>query len=185
MRAKFTGIILTGGKSSRMEADKAQTLHNGKMLIEYAIESIRPLCNQILISSSHPKHKRFGFPVVEDEQAGLGPIMGLYSSLKMSRTELNLILGCDMPNIATNTMAQLSSVNPETAAVFSWGNGKVEPLAGVYSRHAIPFMEQQLAASDLSLMGLLRVMCAEYIPYQGTDAKWQFKNTNRPEDIGC
>ena len=47
-----TGIILAGGKSSRMGEDKGLVLLNGKPMIQYVIEALKEVVSNIIIISN-------------------------------------------------------------------------------------------------------------------------------------
>lgn len=183
MKNNITGIILTGGKSSRMGTDKAELPYNGKKLVEYSIETLRPLCNDIFISSSAPEHRSYALPTIEDEYPNMGPIMGIYSCLKKSKTDLNLVISCDMPHINSEVLSLLLDNSCSMAKVFTWGAGKVEPLAGLYSKAIIPFIEKQIAEHNYKLMQLLDSSNAAKLELEGHDGSYIFKNMNRPADL--
>ena len=52
----ITGIILAGGKSTRMGTDKGFLKFNGKSFIEYSIAALKPLVSQIIIVSNNPDY---------------------------------------------------------------------------------------------------------------------------------
>ena len=102
-----TGIILAGGKSSRMGADKGLLELGGKPLITYAFQALSGLCTTILISSSSEAYHSFGYQVIEDVFPGIGPMGGIYSALGKSKTEKNLILSCDLPFASKELMSYI------------------------------------------------------------------------------
>lgn len=53
----YTGIILAGGKSSRMKTDKAVMTLGNKTLTEHIFLLLKSFCNQILISTNNPENK--------------------------------------------------------------------------------------------------------------------------------
>ena len=89
---QITGIILSGGQSTRMGTDKALLQINEKTLLENAIEICKPVCKEILISSNNPEHEKFGYKIIPDEIKNCGPLGGIYTCLKNSNTEWDL---CD------------------------------------------------------------------------------------------
>ena len=60
---KRTAIILAGGKSSRMGEDKGLMLFEGKTMIQYIIDTIQPLVDDVIIISNQTGYGIFGFPV--------------------------------------------------------------------------------------------------------------------------
>ena len=114
MQNKVTGIILSGGASRRMGQDKGLTLYRNKELIQYSIELLTPLCSQIIISSNDPtNYSKFGKQIVPDIIKGVGPIGGIFSSLKFTSTSGNLILSCDMPELSTEVPHHFRSYYPD------------------------------------------------------------------------
>jgi molybdopterin-guanine dinucleotide biosynthesis protein A len=99
--SKITGIVLAGGRSSRMGEDKSLMKLNGKALVEYSINALRPLCDKVIISSNIAAYDFTGCEVWPDELPDQAPIIGIYSCLKRSETELNVILSCDIPLMST------------------------------------------------------------------------------------
>lgn len=101
---EITGIILAGGKSSRMGKDKGLCDFKGKALVSYAIETLRPLCGNLMISANYfpEKYAEFDLPVIADEVKNIGPMGGILSCLKQSHTQHNLVLSCDTPFVTTD-----------------------------------------------------------------------------------
>lgn len=132
---EVTGIILAGGKSTRMGADKGLELLAGKPLITYAIQALAPHCQNIIISTGSDAYSHFGFQVVADEFPGIGPMGGVYSSLNKSKTLHNLVLSCDLPFVSSELLAFIlkQSVGFETAVPW-YENNYYEPLCGYYSK---------------------------------------------------
>ncbi len=128
-----TGIILAGGKSSRMGTDKGLQMLCGKPLISYAIQSLSGVCSSIIISSSSDAYKSFGYPVVADEFPGIGPMGGIYSALKQSKTEKNLVLSCDLPFVSEDLLSYILGKAGSFEVAVPWqGNQHYEPLCGFY-----------------------------------------------------
>lgn len=131
---EVTGIILAGGKSSRMGAEKGVQLLCGKPLIHYAIEALSGLCNTILVSSSSDVYQSFGLQTVADEIRGIGPMGGIYSALKQSKTEKNLVLSCDLPFVTQDLLSYILQNSEGFQVAVPWqGNQHYEPLCGFYN----------------------------------------------------
>ena len=91
----ITGIILAGGRGSRLGFDKGLLLDNGITLIERAINVLSGHCNKLIISSNNLEYNKFGIERVPDILEKNGPMMGIYSSLIASTTKHNLVLAVD------------------------------------------------------------------------------------------
>lgn len=128
-----TGIILAGGRSSRMGAEKGLQELCGKPLIHYAIEALSGLCNTIIISSSSEAYHSLGFKVVADVIPGIGPMGGIYSTLRQSKTEENLVLSCDLPFASVELLSYILENSKGYKVAVPWlGDQHYEPLCGFY-----------------------------------------------------
>ena len=97
-----TGIILAGGKSSRMGEDKGLVLLNGKPMIQYVIEALKEVVSDIIIISNNASYNKFRIPVYADLIKDKGPVGGIYTGLYHSTTELNFCISCDVPMISSD-----------------------------------------------------------------------------------
>lgn len=154
---KITGIVLAGGKSSRMGSDKSKMILNGKTLIEYSIQALRPLCEKVVISSNNNIYDYTGCEVWPDELPDGSPMVGIYSCLKRSPTEYNLILSCDMPLINTSLLEYLlENATGSDITVPIHGNNLIEPLCGIYKRTCIPVLKNFIDKGNYRLNEFIR-----------------------------
>ena len=150
-----TGIILAGGKSSRMGTDKGMQELCGKPLIQYAIQALSGLCDTIIISSSSKAYHSLGNKVVADVFPGIGPMGGIYSALKQSNTEKNLVLSCDLPFVSKELMSFIlkNSEGFEIAVPYE-GNQHYEPLCGFYNQSVLKLMGEYIQKGNYKLPDL-------------------------------
>lgn len=142
-RKDITGIILAGGKSTRMGSEKGLVLLNKKPFIKHIIEALKPLVNTIIIVSNNPEYDVFNLKITEDIIKNSGPLAGLYSGLFYSKTEHNLVLSCDVPLITTEVLEQLihdSQIDFDVIQLQS--KNKTMPLIAMYKKRC---MQQCLA----------------------------------------
>ncbi len=82
---EIAGVILSGGRSSRMGGgDKTLLTVGGKPLLKRAIERLKPQTAALAINanSSIEKYSEFGLPVVPDSMPGRqGPLAGILAGL--------------------------------------------------------------------------------------------------------
>ena len=103
------GVVLAGGRSSRMGRDKALLEHaSGVSFLDYAIGRVSPLVASIAISG-----RRLDSSTVEcvpDQTAGLGPAMAVWSAIlfaKQRQFGAILVTPIDMPDLETMHLQRL------------------------------------------------------------------------------
>lgn len=134
-KKQITGIILSGGKSSRMGTDKGFLMLNNKSFMQHSIDALKPIVSETLMVSNHTDHDAFGLKRVEDCIENAGPLAGIYSGLKASNTEYNLVLSCDIPLINTDILNRLILGIDETSEVIQIeSNGRKMPLIALYKK---------------------------------------------------
>lgn len=134
-KTNITGIILAGGKSSRMGADKGFLMLNNKPFVQYSIDALKPLVSEIIIVSDDPDYDIFGLKRITDDIKDAGPVSGIYSGLEASKTELSLVLSCDIPLITSEVLQKLiNAIDDESEIIQVESNGKSMPLIALYKR---------------------------------------------------
>jgi molybdopterin-guanine dinucleotide biosynthesis protein A len=152
----ITGILLAGGKSSRMGQDKGM-IRAGKLLMyQYPLRVLESLCNEILISTCNPMQIEESYEQVCDEIPGIGPIGGILTCLKRSSNDLNIVLSYDIPLVnkelflellshATDQSTTLPDNTPLYDAVLPAGiSGKPEPLCGIYRKNSANVFQEMI-----------------------------------------
>ena len=191
MRNDITGIILCGGKSSRMQKNKALLKLSDKTVIEIVTEKLKSIFNEVLISANDSKQYDFlNLPVVYDIFIGKGPLAGIHSALKYSSTKNNFIISCDIPLISIELIKYLINLNSEKSILLPKSNGRIQQLCGIYSKSVIDEIENifKLSEKDKNIKGsvyeLLERASNEIIDVDDLYFynKNIFLNMNSPED---
>ena len=134
-KSNITGIILSGGKSSRMGTDKGFLKLKGKTFIEHSIDALKPLVSEIIIVSNNSAYDVFNLKRVNDEIENAGPLAGVYTGLKHSSTNYNLVLSCDIPLINSEVLKLLIDAVEDTFEVIQFENNtKTSPLIALYKK---------------------------------------------------
>ncbi|SFD04727.1 molybdenum cofactor guanylyltransferase [Algibacter pectinivorans] len=134
-KKNITGIILAGGKSSRMGTDKGFLLLNNKPFVQYSIDALSPLVSEIIIVSDNADYDVFGLKRITDITKNAGPVAGICSGLKASSTDYNLILSCDIPLINTQILEKLiDNIDDYHEIIQVESNGKSMPLIALYKK---------------------------------------------------
>jgi molybdopterin-guanine dinucleotide biosynthesis protein A len=134
----ITGIILAGGKSTRMGSDKGFMEIGGTSFMSRIINTLTPYVKEIIIVSDNPDYDSFGLKRVEDIIKDSGPLAGLYTGLEHSKTEDNLVLSCDIPLINHEVISELThACDSESDIVQIKSGGRIMPLVAMYKKRCL------------------------------------------------
>ena len=179
----ITGIILAGGKSSRMGTDKGFLKLNNKPFIEYSIEALQPLVSELLIVSNNPDYDVFKLKRVDDLIKNAGPLAGIYSGLKHSKTEYNLVLSCDIPLMKTEILEKLIEAQDGCQDVIQIiSNGKSMPLIALYKKTCATIFYKLLQNDERRLHVALN-QCKVKNIILNSEYDLFTKNINTPEEL--
>lgn len=175
-KENISGIILAGGKSSRMGSDKGLLLLNEKPFIQYSIEALRPLVSEIIIVSDDLLYNKFGIKRINDKIKDAGPVSGIYSGLDDSTTEYNFILSCDIPLITTQVLKKLlHEASNEVDIVQTESNGKSMPLIALYRKSVKKHFHNALMDNERRLRVVVDQCRHKNVPLEKA---WQFTTNN-------
>ena len=152
----ITGIILCGGKSSRMEMDKSLLKLGDYNLVEHGILLLENFCENILISSNSLGDENFDHPVIPDKIEGIGPLAGIYSCLLNSDHEHNFIISCDTPFLSKATVSYILENSEDYDIVLPEFIGYIQPLTGYFNRRILPVLEKEIQRSHFKPIQLFK-----------------------------
>ena len=181
----FTGIILAGGKSSRMGTDKGLMEFNGKKLIEYPLNLLSLFCNEMIISSNNEAYHQFGYTVIADEIEDSGPAAGLAAALKASSNEWNLVLSCDVPFVNKESIQYLISCAGNGVGTVPVHNGYVEPLVALYHKSFWQILESNIRSGKHQMRYILDHSDITFVDFNSfllVNLRI-FENLNSPSDL--
>ena len=156
MPEKATAIIMAGGGSSRMGADKSMLPITSRPMIEEICRQLRRCFTQIIISANEAdKYSFLSLPVIADRVIGQGPLMGIASALEASDNEVNFVVACDIPYINLGFVREMLAEAEEAdvdivvptheSRVTSDESRKYEPLFAVYCKSALGAINETLS----------------------------------------
>ena len=113
---RLAAIILVGGASSRMGADKAALSWNGRGAVDRLADIARQLGAELTLTAGHGEH---GLPRVEDPAPDGGPVSGIVAgiaALRPAGAGRVLVLAVDAATIRASDVAPLLEAGPPGAA---------------------------------------------------------------------
>lgn len=182
---KPTGIILSGGKNSRMGREKALLKLNDRSLFEIALSILSPICSEIIISTNKNIQSDKNFRIVPDEISNIGPMGGIYSCLKHSSAQKNYVISIDSPFINSSLLKYLFDQSGEHIVTIPEYNGKKHPLIGVYEKGFINILENEIASKYYKMLLAINKTSHKIVEITENLSffnKNLFTNINTPQD---
>ncbi|WP_223034216.1 molybdenum cofactor guanylyltransferase [Hanstruepera marina] len=179
----ITGILLAGGKSSRMGTDKGMINFNGKTFVQHIIDAMQPLVSDVFIVSDNKEYDKLGYLRVDDSIKNSGPLAGLYAGLKYTKTDYNLVLSCDIPLIDTEILKVLTRSDYTNYDVVQIQSGeKTMPLIALYHKRCANKCLELIQNDERRLRKAVNQLHTKSIVI---DFLWKerIKNINTKEDL--
>ena len=179
-----TGIILSGGKSSRMNyQDKAWLPYEGKPLIYHAITRMSSQVSQILVSTNNTgaRYDELPYACIPDLNTNFeGPLAGILACSNHVASPLALIIPNDTPNVPTNLKSLLLPHLKGNEAVVPSYNGVCQPLFILAKTSILSSIAPYLSSGGRSVKGWLQHLSIDQVDF---DSQESFKNINTPEQL--
>ncbi len=180
------GLVLAGGKSTRMGSDKALLQWHGKEQRYYMVDMLNSVCDDVYISCRVEQQKDIdnNYKTIADAYDGLGPYGAILSALTTNPNAAWLVVACDLPLLDNDTINQLISERDikKMATTFeSPYDGHPEPLITIWEPKSMPVLESYIPEGfRCPRKALMRNMDnVKIIKANNPDA---LINTNTPED---
>lgn len=165
-----------------MGRDKALLRWNGVALVESIAARVAAAAGSATVIGPPDSYGPLGLTVIPDLLPGLGPLGGLYTALRTTPAEWNLLVACDLPLIEAATLRRIledaiggdaRAIVPQTAP------GQLEPLCAVYHCGLLPEVEAAIHANNLKMHDFVSSIGARLWPVASPR---EFANMNRPFD---
>ncbi|GAB3020269.1 hypothetical protein GCM10027284_44490 [Cyclobacterium sediminis] len=182
-RAEVNGLVLIGGKSSRMNRDKSGLTYHDKSQKDHVSDLLQKHCKKVFLSCNEVQHERLQekYLTIKDKIEGLGPMGGILSAFMGNPDGAWLSVACDLPFLTEETIAfLLKNRNPsKLATVFLDSDGKFpEPLITIWEPRAYPVLLRYLSQGYSCPRKVL--INSEVEILQAPDVR-EFQNVNDPE----
>lgn len=171
------GLILAGGKSTRMGRPKVEVEVEGQTLLNHQIEVLSGLVERTIVSTNNT------LPItleqVKDENQNLGPLGGLISILRKYPDRSFLVIPIDIYPLGKEDLKILIEKRDMQKDISCFGKaGLIEPFPLIMETSFLPILEKSISKNKLSLIGAIKSSNFNAIPYH---TNWT--NLNSPQDL--
>ena len=149
------GVVLAGGGGRRFGEPKAGVVLAGLTLVERAVRLLAVRCaDVVVVTRPGVRFPPPGARVVLDRPGPDAPLVAVATGLAALRSDVCLVLACDLPFAAPVIDRLLAA--PGGAAVAVDGGGRPQPLCARYPRvETLARCEQLLAGGSFAMGALL------------------------------
>lgn len=130
------GLVLAGGRSTRMKTDKTTLQYHGKPQVHHCHDLLAAHCSKVFISTRPNQDGILSdLPRIQDQFLDIGPMGGILSALRSYPDAAWLVLACDLPFMDHATLERLvRKRNPfKLATAYTSRQGNLpEPLCAIY-----------------------------------------------------
>ena len=140
-----TGVILAGGKSTRMGSDKALLPYRGGRFIEAIYRLFAGIFSEVILVTNTPDQYDF-LPCrkVQDILKDMGVLAGIHSGLYHSSNPAIFTVACDMPYLVEGLIRHMASRADAGGVLIPEGPDGLEPLHAVYGKGCLAAIETTL-----------------------------------------
>jgi molybdopterin-guanine dinucleotide biosynthesis protein A len=148
------GIVLAGGKSTRMGTSKALLPFGPETMLQRVVRLLGGIVSPI-VAVAAPGQELPDLPadviVTRDEREGRGPLEGLRAGLKAlpQNIEAAYVTSCDVPLLVPGFVRQMIDLARGYDVAVMEIDGFAHPLSAVYRRTVLPYVDDLLAQDRL------------------------------------
>jgi molybdenum cofactor guanylyltransferase len=184
----MTGIVLAGGRNSRMGTNKAFLEIGGVRFIDGIIHLFQGIFEEIIIVSNSPLlHLEHSVTVVTDIYKDSGALGGLYSGLFFASGSHAFVCSCDMPLLNVRFIEHMLKVTDNYDIVVPHSGDGFQPLHAVYGKKCLPVAKSLLEKRNLKIINLYRGLRVLTVGEDVIDSfdptRKMFFNVNTHEDM--
>ena len=163
----MTGVILAGGKNSRIGLNKAFLEIGGKKIIDRTIEIYKKIFDEILIITNTPEDyqyltesvilgeaKNLKLKIYTDLIPHRGSLGGIYTGLHYSKSDYAFFAACDMPFLNERVIRHIIKVARDYDIIVPYFKHRLHPLHAVYSKKCLPLIKVMVGKNRLKIKDL-------------------------------
>ena len=188
------GIILCGGRSTRMGRDKAALPFGPELMLQRVVRLLGEAVERIVVVAAPGQELPplpEGIEVVRDQREGRGPLEGLAAGMRAieGTADAAFVTSCDVPLLAPAFVRRMFELLGDYQIAVPKDEQYHHPLAAAYRADVLAHAEQLLAEDRMRPFFLFEMSDTREIDAEqmrAVDAQLgSLRNINRPEDYGA
>jgi molybdenum cofactor guanylyltransferase len=173
--ALMTGVILAGGKNTRMGRNKSFLEIEGERLIDRTVRLLKNIFNDVIIVTNSPlEYLDLDVQIVTDIFKGKGALGGLYTGLFYASSARSFVTACDMPFLNKAFIEYMIKIMGNYDIVVPNLPEGFQPLHAIYSKKCLPNIKNLMDMDRLKIDGF----------YKGLNTLMILQETLRTFDAG-
>ncbi|MBW9220131.1 molybdenum cofactor guanylyltransferase [Methanothermococcus sp. SCGC AD-155-N22] len=202
---EISGVVLSGGNAKRLGGEKPFRKFGKGYLIEGTIKVLVEMKIPFVVVFKHMRYldrenidkinyllRRYRQSITWDIVYNGGPIVGIFSGMRVIEGDWILVLPCDTPFISKRSVENLlkyieiAESKKYNCIVPRHEDGHIEPLFSLYKRSSLSTLERLLKERErgIPIRALIHRLNPLYVPSKNIDkSKKVFTNINTFEDL--
>ena len=193
----FIGLVLCGGRSTRMGRDKGLIRPEKTTWAAHQYKKLNALGMPTFISVNEMQITSYQKIFPSDQLVHdlpfisiNGPLRGLLSAHQAFPEKHILCIPCDMPDLSEKFLSELTDAffrnYPVYQVFIPLVNWQMQPLCGIYAKESLSYFTEQYEADALAHESMIHIV-EEYpgtmvMLFEDADVS-EFENYNTPEDL--
>jgi len=186
--ADLIGIVLMGGKSSRMGTDKSQLIANKsypnetqKNFAQLAHAKLKCYVNEVFYSINQEQKNLKIDNIIIDKYPEEGPLSGIISALRFTQNSI-VVLGVDLPLVTKQSIKNIIAQRNWDLLTTTYYNTETkiwEPMLSIWEIETLPSLEEYFTNGGRSIQQFLNQYGNQRVPILDGN---EFTNVNTPEE---
>ena len=190
MKFACTGIILSGGLSTRFNGQNKALIHiGGKRILDRLYDVFSDLFDEIILVTNDPmKFLEWDLTIVTDLFSARSSLTGIHAGLFYMQNPFAFFSACDTPFLKKELIETLiEHIENKTDIIMPETHKGFEPLCAIYSKRCLQTAEQHLKENKFKIQWAFSAKRIIYIPENLLRTKdpdlLSFFNINTPDDL--
>ncbi|MDI6775990.1 MAG: molybdenum cofactor guanylyltransferase [Syntrophales bacterium] len=153
----MTGIILAGGKNTRMGTDKAFLEIDNERLIDRIVRIFREIFQEVILVTNSPlAYLDQDVEIVTDIFKDKGALGGIYTGLFYASYGHAFVSACDMPFLKRNFIEYMMEHIGSYDIVAPDPADGLQPLHAIYAKSCLSSIKKLITMDKLKITGFYR-----------------------------